>query len=130
MSSRPIVIGTRGSQLALWQANFVRDELRRVRPGVPIEIDFIKTTGDAVLNSPLSLIGSKGLFTKEIEQALLEHRVDLAVHSLKDVPTMLPAGLTIAAVSKREDVHDVFVGHPGKPRLPIEELPAGAVIAT
>ena len=130
MSGRQFVIGTRGSQLALWQANFVRNELKRLHPGLPVEIEIIKTTGDAVLDSPLSLIGSKGLFTKEIEQALLERRVDLAVHSLKDVPTMLPAGLMIAAVSKREDVRDVFVGHSGKPRLPIEELPAGAVIAT
>jgi hydroxymethylbilane synthase len=130
MSGRQFVIGTRGSQLALWQANFVRNELKRLHPGLPVEIEIIKTTGDAVLDSPLSLIGSMGLFTKEIEQALLERRVDLAVHSLKDVPTMLPAGLMIAAVSKREDVRDVFVGHPGKPRLPIEELPAGAVIAT
>src|SRR5258706_12134126 len=130
MMSRPIVIGTRGSQLALWQANFVRDELRRLHAGVSIEIEIIKTTGDAVLDSPLSLIGSKGLFTKEIEQSLLEHRIDLAVHSLKDVPTTLPEGLMIGAVPKREEVHDVFVGHPAKPRLTIEELPAGAVIAT
>jgi hydroxymethylbilane synthase len=130
MSGRPIVIGTRGSQLALWQANFVRDELKKLHPAVPVEIEIIKTTGDAVLDAPLSAIGSKGLFTKEIEQALLERRVDLAVHSLKDVPTMLPEGLMIGAVSKREDVHDVFVGHPGKPRQTIEELPAGATIAT
>jgi len=124
------VIGTRGSQLALWQANHVRNELRKLHPRASIEIEIIKTTGDAVLDAPLSKIGSKGLFTKEIEDALIEHRIDLAVHSLKDVPTMLPAGLTLGAVTRREDVRDVFVAHPARPPLTIDDLPEGATIAT
>jgi hydroxymethylbilane synthase len=130
MKAGRIVIGTRGSPLALWQAEFVRSALMELFPGASVEIEVIKTTGDAVLDAPLSKIGSKGLFTKEIEQALIDGRVDLAVHSLKDVPTALPPGLVVGAVTKREDVHDVFIAHPDRPCGGIDELPQGAEIAT
>jgi len=126
---RAVTIGTRGSQLALWQAEWVKRELESRFPGLVAEIDIIKTTGDKILDSPLSKIGDKGLFTKEIEQALLDGRVAIAVHSLKDLPTRLPKGLRIGAITKREDVRDVFIAHPAKPRL-FEELPQGARVAT
>ena len=87
------VIGTRGSPLALWQSNFVRNELLKLHPGMEVGIEIIKTTGDSIPDAPLSKIGSKGLFTKEIDRALLDGRVDLAVHSLKDLPTILPDSL-------------------------------------
>ena len=87
MNRRRITIGSRGSKLALWQANWVKSELEKKFSSVRIEIEIIKTTGDKILDSPLSKIGDKGLFTKEIERGLLEHRIDLAVHSLKDIPT-------------------------------------------
>src|ERR1041384_930467 len=99
-----LVIGSRGSQLALWQANFIQDKLRN--RGFDTRIEVIKTTGDKVTEVPLARVGSKGLFTKEIEEALLDGAIDLAVHSLKDLPTELPEGLTIAAVLRdpRRDV--------------------------
>ena len=124
------VIGTRGSPLALWQANFVRDELLKLYPDIEIGTEIIKTTGDAIPGPPLSKIGPKGLFTKEIEQALIDRRVDLAVHSLKDMPTVLPDGLAIAAVTVRGDARDVFISHPGKRVTRIDDLPPGATIAT
>src|SRR5689334_19653734 len=86
-----LVIGSRGSQLALWQANFIQDKLRA--RGFETRIEIIKTTGDKITDVPLSMVGSKGLFTKEIEEALLQGSIDLAVHSLKDLPTELPEGL-------------------------------------
>lgn len=125
-----IVFGSRGSELALWQTNWVKAELEKRFPNIEIEVVIIKTTGDKILDSPLSSIGDKGLFTKELEQALLDGHIDLAVHSLKDIPTKLPAGLTIGAVTKREDVHDVFVSHPKKNQQTINKLPEGAVVAT
>ncbi|HYQ87825.1 MAG TPA: hydroxymethylbilane synthase [Bacteroidota bacterium] len=124
------VIGTRGSPLALWQSNYVRNELLKLYPGMEVGIEIIKTTGDAIPEAPLSKIGSKGLFTKEIDRALLDRRVDLAVHSLKDMPTVLPEGLAVGAVTVREDVRDVFIAHPGKPAKRIDDLPHGATIAT
>ncbi len=127
---RTIIIGTRGSQLALWQTTHIREELERRFPALRIEVAVIKTTGDKILDSPLSAIGDKGLFTKEIENALLDRRIDLAVHSLKDLPTVLPDGLQIAAITKREDVRDVFISHPGKNHAGLDALPQGAVIAT
>ncbi len=96
-----LIIGSRGSQLALWQSRWVQARLAEL--GVEAEIEIIKTTGDKITDVPLAKVGAKGLFTKEIEDALLEGRVDLAVHSLKDLPTVLPAGLTLAAVPERED---------------------------
>lgn len=128
--SSPLVIGSRGSQLALWQATWVQTEIQKYFPKIQIRIDIIKTTGDKILDSPLSTIGDMGLFTKEIERALLEHDIDLAVHSLKDLPTMLPEGLTIGAISRREDVRDVFISHPKKRFAKFTDLPTGAIIAT
>lgn len=120
-------IGTRGSKLALWQANHISDLLSETIPGLTIEIQIIKTTGDAILNSPLSEIGGKGVFVKEIEEALLSEDIDIAVHSMKDVPTLLPKGLMIGAVSKRHDPRDAFISKTG---LTLEELPPGSRVGT
>jgi len=125
-----VIVGSRGSQLALWQAEWVRNALAKLHPKVQVEIEIIKTTGDKNLDSPLSQIGDKGLFTKELELSLLERRIDLAVHSLKDLPTTLPEGLTIGAIAKREDVHDVFIANPKKHGKHIEDVPQGGIIAT
>ncbi|MEK6539194.1 MAG: hydroxymethylbilane synthase [Deltaproteobacteria bacterium] len=103
-------LGTRGSQLALWQANWVKGEIERKNPGLGVEIVKIKTTGDKILDVPLAKVGGKGLFVKEIEEALLSKRIDLAVHSMKDVPTDLPKGLHLAAITEREDPRDAFIG--------------------
>lgn len=102
-------IGSRGSKLALWQANHVRDLLAARYPEANISIVIIKTTGDKIFDQSLSKIGGKGLFTKEIEDALLKRKIDLAVHSLKDLPTSLPAGLRIGAITRREDVRDALL---------------------
>jgi len=119
-------IGTRKSKLALWQANFVKEFLER-RWGVEVELVKITTTGDKILDSPLAKIGGKGLFVKEIEQALMEGRIDLAVHSLKDVPMVVPEGLVLSAITEREDPHDVLISRDGKK---LSELPAGAKVGT
>jgi hydroxymethylbilane synthase len=103
-----LVIGSRGSQLALWQAHWVQGRLSAM--GLESRIEIIKTTGDKVTSVPLASVGGKGLFTKEIEEALLARHVDLAVHSLKDLPTEIPAGLQIVAVPEREDPRDAIVG--------------------
>jgi hydroxymethylbilane synthase len=103
-----LVIASRGSQLALWQARWVAGQLNAAGLGCRIEI--IKTTGDKITDVPLAKVGTKGLFTKEIEEALLDGRADLAVHSMKDLPTELPAGLVLAAVPQREDARDAVVG--------------------
>src|SRR5437868_2715422 len=95
-------LGTRGSQLALWQANWVKSEIER-RSGEGVDLVPIKTTGDRIQDVPLSQVGGKGLFTKELDEALFDRRIDLAVHSLKDVPFQLPAGLEIGAVPEREE---------------------------
>src|SRR3984957_2532076 len=105
-----LVIASRGSPLALWQARWVAQQLAAL--GHDSRIEIIKTTGDKITGVPLNQVGSKGLFTKEIEEALLEGRADLAVHSLKDLPTELPAGLTLAAIPPREDPRDAIVGMP------------------
>ena len=115
-------IGSRGSQLALWQANHISALLRE--QGHEVELEIIKTTGDKITDVPLAKVGTKGLFTKEIEEALLDGRADLAVHSLKDLPTELPSGLTLAAVPRREDPRDAVAGK----RL--ADLPAGAKVGT
>src|ERR1044071_4033487 len=101
-------IGSRGSQLALWQAHHISNLLRE--KGHEVELEIIKTTGDKITDVALAMVGTKGLFTKEIEEALLERRADLAVHSLKDLPTELPEGLVLAAVPEREDPYDALVG--------------------
>ena len=122
-----LIIGTRGSDLALWQARHVKARLERRFRSLTVALDVIKTTGDKILNQALSAIGDKGLFTKEIEQALLDRRIDIAVHSLKDLPTETPAGLRIAAVTRREDVRDVLISRQWRS---IDALPEGALIAT
>lgn len=122
-----IVIGTRGSELALWQTNWVKAELEKYYPELNIRVEIIKTKGDKILDVSLSKIGDKGLFTKEIENALLEKKIDLAVHSLKDLPTVLPKGLKIGAVSERIDQRDVFISNKYKS---LEELPGNASVAT
>src|SRR5919106_5801856 len=106
--SRPLIIGSRGSKLALWQAEHARERLRQLDPEIDIRIEVIKTTGD-VKKDPLSVIGGKGVFTKELEDALLDGRIDIAVHSLKDLPTILPEGLAISAICEREDARDALV---------------------
>ena len=130
MTSNRLTIGTRGSELALWQSDSVKAKLSEFFPALDIELQIIKTLGDKILNSPLSGIGDKGLFTKEIDHALLERTIDVAVHSAKDVPTILPAGLTIGAVTEREDVRDVFIAHPRKKHRRLADLPLRAKIAT
>lgn len=106
---REIIIGTRSSKLALWQTNHIKDLLKKLDPDIKINIKEIKTKGDNITDVALSKIGGKGLFTKEIEDALLNSEIDLAVHSLKDLPTKLPDSLTIGAVLKRESPHDVLL---------------------
>src|SRR5450631_3017003 len=117
-----LVIASRGSQLALWQARWVAGQLTSA--GHECRIEIIKTTGDKVTDVPLAKVGGKGLFTKEIEDALLAGSVDLAVHSLKDMPTELPEGLALQAVPEREDVRDALVGRE------LTGLPAGARVGT
>src|SRR3954470_6056899 len=117
-----LVIASRGSQLALWQARWVEAQLNAA--GHECRIEIIKTTGDKITDVPLSRVGGKGLFTKEIEEALLDKRIDLAVHSMKDLPTELPKGLTIAAIPQRADPLDAIVG--GK----LRDLKFGATVGT
>ena len=125
MVRKPLIIGSRGSALALRQAELVKSALEREHRGLSVEITVIRTTGDKILDSPLSQIGDKGLFTREIESELLGGAIDLAVHSLKDLPTESPAGLTIAAVTAREDVADVLVS---KNQYTFATLPESAVV--
>jgi hydroxymethylbilane synthase len=123
-------IGTRSSALALWQTTHIKDKLEGQYPDLRVEIVHIKTTGDKILDSPLSKIGDKGLFTKELELALLDNRIDIAVHSLKDVTTVLPDGLTLGAITEREDIRDVFISHPDKEHKNLGDVPGGGRIAT
>ncbi len=129
MQERLVRIGTRGSALALAQAHEVRARLMAAHglPETAFEIVIIKTTGDMILDRPLSEVGGKGLFTKEIEDALFEKRIDLAVHSMKDMQTALPDGLTIGATLPREDVRDAFISLKHKS---FDSLPEGAVVGT
>jgi len=108
-TNKRVTIGTRGSKLALWQAEFVRASLQNIAPDLTVEIQKIKTTGDKILDVPLAQVGGKGLFVKEIEEALLRHEADIAVHSMKDVPTDFPAGLHLAVVCEREDPRDALI---------------------
>ena len=117
-----LIIGSRGSQLALWQSRWVGSQLAAL--GVETGLEIIKTTGDKITDVPLAKVGTKGLFTKELEEALIERRIDLAVHSLKDMPTDLPDGLMLAAVPAREDPRDAMVG------MQLADLPAGARVGT
>lgn len=125
---KKIVIGSRGSKLALWQAEHIKKELRKYHRSLQVEIKIIKTKGDKILDVALSKIGDKNLFTKELEIELLSGAIDLAVHSLKDLQTKLPDGLTIGAVTKRHNVRDVLIAR--KKGSTIYDLKEGAVIGT
>jgi len=122
-----LVIGSRGSKLALWQANFVRDSLLSRHAGLEVEIRIIKTKGDKILDVALSKVGGKGLFTKELEQAISSREVDLAVHSMKDLPTELPQGLVAGVVTRRSHGGDVLVSREN--RL-FKDLPSGSTLGT
>ena len=123
-----IIIGTRTSELALWQANFVKRGLEKADKNISVELKLVKTKGDKILNVALSKIGDKGLFTKELENALLNNEIDLAVHSLKDLQTEIPDGLKLAAVSKRHNIEDVIIAR--KKNITLDNLKEGAVVAT
>jgi len=120
-------IGTRASKLALWQANWVKSALNEIDSAQNIELLTIKTKGDKILDVPLAKVGGKGLFVKEIEQALLDHRIDIAVHSMKDMPAEIPDGLCIGAIPQREVAGDVLISRTGRS---FGELRRGAVIGT
>jgi hydroxymethylbilane synthase len=124
---RTVKIATRKSQLALWQANWVKSSLEALHPGLAVELVQIVTKGDKILDVPLAKVGGKGLFVKEIEDALLEDRADLAVHSMKDMPTELPPGLHLAVICRREDPRDAWFSRDG---TGLRDLPAGAVVGT
>jgi hydroxymethylbilane synthase len=126
-TDRPLRIATRKSALALWQANHVKAGLEAAHPGLVVELLPLMTTGDKILDVPLAKVGGKGLFTKEIEQALIDGRADLAVHSMKDVPTQRAPGLMLAGTGVREDVRDALVS----PRVKsVDKLPKGARVGT
>ena len=122
-----VTIGTRGSKLALWQANWVKDALMAGDAGLKVDITIIKTKGDKILDVPLAKVGGKGLFVKEIEEALLARRIDLAVHSMKDMPADLPEGLCIGAIPEREVPHDVLISRNNET---LSALGKGAAVGT
>src|SRR4029079_4098243 len=129
LPKRPLLIGTRGSPLALWQAEHVRNRLIASHglDDSAVELGIISTSGDTISEMPLRDFGGKGLCTKEIDEAQLAGQVDIAVHSMKDLPTLLPAGLTIGAVLKRGDVRDAFISATGET---LARLPQGAVVGS
>ncbi|MDI9246490.1 hydroxymethylbilane synthase [Marinobacter sp. CHS3-4] len=127
MANRTLRIATRSSALALWQAEFIKSELERLHNNVTVELVKIKTQGDKILDVPLSKIGGKGLFVKELEEAMLDGRADLAVHSMKDVPMEFPEGLGLVAICEREDPTDAFVSNDYNS---VDELPQGAIVGT
>ena len=124
---KKIIIATRVSDLALWQAYHVKSRIEASYPDVTVELNKIVSNGDKVLDKPLALIGGKGHFTKELEDAMLAGEADLAVHSLKDVPTYIPDGLELVAITQRQDQSDVFLSHKYET---LEDLPQGAVVGT
>jgi hydroxymethylbilane synthase len=128
MPAQQITIGSRGSALALWQTHHVESVLKAAHPDLSVTITIIKTTGDKILHSSLAEIGGKGAFTKELEDALLAGEIDLAVHSLKDLPTTLPEGLEVGAILTRAQAEDVFLSN--IPSAQLFALPKGAVVAT
>ncbi len=128
MMKNKLIIGSRGSELALWQSNFIKKELERRNKNLSVEIKIINTKGDKILDTSLSKIGDKGLFTKELENELLNGTIDIAVHSLKDLQTELPKGLVLVAVTKRHKVEDVLIAR--KKGTTIKTLREGAVVAT
>ncbi len=127
MTSRPLRIATRQSPLALWQAEYVKKELQKAHPDLLVELVPMVTKGDIILDTPLSKVGGKGLFVKELEQALIENRADIAVHSMKDVTVDFPEGLGLVTICKREDPRDAFVSHLYNN---IQDLPQGAIVGT
>ena len=124
---KKIVIATRESALALWQANFIREQLAELYPQTEISIFGMTTRGDQILDTSLSKIGGKGLFIKELEQALEDRSADIAVHSMKDVPMDMPAGFTLAAIAEREDPRDAFISNQ---YASLDALPPGSVVGT
>lgn len=122
-----IRIATRQSALALWQANYVKARLQDIHPGLKVELVGMTTRGDKILDVPLAKVGGKGLFVKELEEAMLRDEADIAVHSMKDVPMELPQGLELYAICEREDHRDAFVSHDYES---LEQLPEGAVVGT
>lgn len=127
MAERILRIGTRGSMLALRQSENIKAEIESLKPGIRVELRIIKTTGDKITDVPLAKVGGKGLFVKEIEDALLDGSVDLAVHSMKDVPSEVPEGLELAVVPRREDPRDVLILRRGKG---LSDLSTGARVGT
>ncbi|MAA66469.1 MAG: hydroxymethylbilane synthase [Alteromonadaceae bacterium] len=127
MSKRTLRIATRNSALALWQAEFIKAELERLHDHITVELLGIKTQGDKILDVPLAKIGGKGLFVKELEEAMLDGRADLAVHSMKDVPMTFPDGLDLVAICEREDPTDAFVSNHFDN---VDALPQGAIVGT
>ncbi|WP_447976608.1 hydroxymethylbilane synthase [Candidatus Nitrospira bockiana] len=126
-SRSSLVIGTRGSRLAIWQAEWVQARLREIAPEIRVTLQRIKTSGDKILDVPLAKVGGKGLFVKEIEEALVRGEIDLAVHSMKDVPTVLPEPLEILCIPPREDPRDALISRDG---LGLDRLPKGARVGT
>ena len=122
-----LIIGTRGSQLALWQAEWVQRQLKQIAPNLSVVLKRIQTSGDKIQDVPLAKVGGKGLFVKEIEEALLRKDIDLAVHSMKDLPAVLPAGLLIICVPEREDPRDALLAGDKKK---LDALPLGARVGT
>lgn len=122
-----LIIATRRSRLALWQAGYVRERLQAAHPGLEVELLPMSTSGDELQEQRLDQAGGKGLFIKELEQAMADGRADLAVHSMKDVPADLPAGFTLAAVTRREDARDAFVSNK---HASLKQMPAGAIVGT
>ena len=122
-----LIIATRGSKLALWQSKHIKARLQELRPGLEVELNIIVTSGDKIQDVALAKIGGKGLFLKELEEAMLRGEAHMAVHSLKDVPTVMPEGLPLAAITEREDVRDAMLSE----KYPsLEELPQGAIVGT
>jgi len=128
MATRTLRIGTRASQLALWQANWVKSELEKRYPDLEVTLTKIKTQGDKILDVPLAMVGGKGLFVKEIQEAMLRNEIDIAVHSMKDVPTIFPEGTALRCITKREDCRDIVILRPGVNSW--KDLPQGARIGT
>ena len=126
MPPKQLRIGTRASQLALWQANWVKSELEKKYPGMEVTLTKIKTIGDKILDVPLAQVGGKGLFVKEIEEAMLRGEIDIAVHSMKDVPTDFPEGLGLCCITEREDPRDAVISR----NVKFIDLPQGARIGT
>lgn len=122
-----LTIATRGSKLALWQSEHIKAVLEEKNPGLEVELKIVITSGDKIIDTPLAKIGGKGLFLKEIEEAMLRGEAQIAVHSLKDVPTVMPDGLVLAAITEREDVRDAMLS---EKYTDIEDLPKGATVGT